>query len=93
MRIGELINLRWEDIDLKANLIHIRVREDWKPKGRRDRSLPMHPKVREVILSRPVGKYVFLGPQGGRLKENYTLECFKEDRDRLGIHRDTLHTY
>jgi integrase len=93
MRIGELINLRWEDVDLKENVIHVCVREDWKPKGRCDRAIPMHPRVREVIISRPLGKFVFLGCMHGKLKENRTLECFKKDRDRLGIHKGTLHTF
>jgi integrase len=36
LRIGELINLRWKDVDLKERVIHIRVQEDLKPKGKRD---------------------------------------------------------
>ena len=49
MRIGELINLRWSDVDFNRKVITIRVQENWKPKGRRDRTVPMHPKVETVL--------------------------------------------
>lgn len=93
MRIGELINLRWQDVDLGKGMIHIRAREDWRPKGRRDRSVPLHPRVKAVLASRSVGEFVFTGPEGGGLKENYLLACFKRDRKALGIGKGTLHTF
>lgn len=64
MRIGELVNLRWKDVDFETRMFHIRVREDWKPKGKCDRAVPMHPKVESVLRSRSVGEFVFLGPRG-----------------------------
>jgi hypothetical protein len=42
LRIGELVNLRWADVDFGKRVIHVRVQEEWKPKGRRDRAIPMH---------------------------------------------------
>lgn len=91
MRIGELINLRWCDVDLDKRVVHVRVQEDWKPKGRRDRTVPVHPKVDAVLRSRPIGKWVFLGPRGGRLKETYALECLKADQRKLGMVPGDLH--
>ena len=37
--------------------------------------------------------YVFRGPRGGKLKENHTLKCLKEDREKLGIHKGVLHSF
>ena len=91
VRIGELINLRWKDVDLPKRLIHVRVREDWKPKGRTDRTVPMHPKVEAVVRSQPVGGFLFSGPRGGKLKENFVLKCLRRDQRDLGLAEGDLH--
>ncbi|MHC5057169.1 MAG: tyrosine-type recombinase/integrase [Planctomycetota bacterium] len=93
LRIDELIELRWEDVDLCNGLISIRVRDDWRPKGKRDRSIPIYPLVRGAIESRPLGEFVFLGPLGGRLTESNTLKCLKEDREKLEIAQGVLHSF
>ena len=93
MRIGELINLRPEDVDLDEGLIHVRVREDWKPKGRRDRTIPMHPRVEKAITKLKPGKFYFMGPNGGKLTGNNVLKALTEDRTALGIKKGTLHTF
>jgi integrase len=93
MRIGELINLRWEDVDLNKKLIHIRVREDWRPKGRADRTIPMHPQVEAVLRNQRVGKFAFIGPSGGRLKETYLLKCLRVDQEDLKLRQGDLHSF
>ncbi len=37
--------------------------------------------------------HVFKGPHGGKLKENHTLKCLKEDRKQLKIHKGVLHSF
>jgi integrase len=93
MRIGELVNLRWADVDFEKHVIHIRVREDWKPKGRADRFVPMHSKVEAAIRSLRVGQYVFTGPNGGRIKETYALSCLKTDQVALDLPEGDLHGF
>ena len=93
MRIGELVNLRWKDVDFAERVIHIRVRDDWRPKGKRDRAVPMHPKVEAVLRSRPVGEFVFLGPRGGKLKETYALQCLKAEQRALKLPEADLHGF
>lgn len=41
LRIGELVNLTINDIDFQNMRIHIQFKGDWKPKGRKRRSIPM----------------------------------------------------
>jgi integrase len=53
MRIGELINLKWKDVDLDQKLMHVRIRDDWRPKGKADRTIQMHPKVAAIIKRAP----------------------------------------
>ncbi len=93
IRIGELINLRWADIDFEQRVINIRVQEEWKPKGRRDRTIPMHPQVEAVLKEQRVGQYVFSGAQGGRIKETYTLECLNRDQETLKLPYGDLHGF
>lgn len=47
MRKGELIDLKWADVDMGANTLTVR-----QPKNRRDRVVPMSPNVREILLTR-----------------------------------------
>jgi integrase/recombinase XerD len=93
MRIGELINLRWSDIDFENKLINIRVQEEWRPKGRRDRAVPMHPKVETVLKTLRVGKLVFSGNRGGKLYETWCLHSLKKDQERLGLAIGDLHGF
>ena len=93
MRIGELINLRWADVDFKGQVINIRVQDEWKPKGRRDRAVPMHPKVEAILSGLRVGQYVVSGGRGGRLKESWCLQCLKTDQAKLKLPVGDLHGF
>lgn len=46
LRASEIINLKWEDIDFKRNIIHIK-----KSKGKKDRIVMLSPKVKKGLLS------------------------------------------
>jgi len=93
LRIGELVNLRWKDVDLEQRVIHIRIQEGWNPKGKRDRTVPLHPKVEAVLKKQRVGEYVFSGPKGGRMKPDYCLHCLKYDQRRLKLAKNDLHGF
>jgi integrase len=47
MRLGEMLKLKYEDVNFKTNLITI-----WINKGGRPRSIPMTKRVREIMLTR-----------------------------------------
>ncbi len=53
MRIGELVQLRWEDVDFEINVIHVqRGGSDGRPKDKEDRFIPIHStKLRPVLQS------------------------------------------
>ena len=94
MRIDELINLRWkEDIDFAQRVIHIRIQEGWKPKGRRDRTVPMHPKVEMALKQQHVGQHVFTAVRGGELGESYVLKVLKRDQKKLKLPDGDLHGF
>lgn len=67
LRYGELINLEWTDIDWTNHLITVRVKDDWAPKSKRGRIVPLIPALRTILwpLKQPAG-YCFLTPHGKR---------------------------
>lgn len=67
MRIGELQQLRWEDVDFDLNVIHIqRGGSDGKPKDKEDRFIPIHArKLKPVFQSlQRESELVFPMPDG-----------------------------
>lgn len=48
MRPGEICNLKPDDVDFRANVIHVR-----QTKSKRDRTVPIHPRLREYLLEGP----------------------------------------
>lgn len=79
-RIGELAELRWENLDLEKKLIQLvdRSRQTRrserthapKTKSHRSRSLPIRPELLEIFNRLPRHKdgRVFHGPSGGKIK-------------------------
>jgi len=80
LRIGELADLRWGDVDLEKGVLRLtdttrrgrksQRREARSTKSHRDRTLPIHPELRPVLegLPRHADGRVFHGPLGGRIK-------------------------
>jgi len=96
MRIGELIALRWTDIDLASKSIRIaderfsgrkEIRgRNRTTKGKRSRSVPLNPALESVLheLERHSDGYVFHGAKGARLRAKRVLDIFKREiRDAL----------
>jgi integrase len=106
MRKGELLNLKWTDIDFVSNAIHVR-----EAKSGEGRSLPMNSATRAVLLrlrderlkrlrARVVNRseaaaYVFGAPQGGFLHDlnRYWYPALKRSGiEDLHFH-DLRHTF
>jgi len=60
MRLGELVNLTWDDIDFDNRLLHIQSKEQFTPKSKKPRSIPINDQLYQILTSLPRrGKYVF----------------------------------
>lgn len=90
MRIRELANLRWSDVDFDKNVIQIRndvrrpgiaAQERRSTKNRKDRHVPLHAELRTVLTRLPRHRdgYVFHGVRGGRLKSDTVRVILKRD--------------
>lgn len=59
MRRGNLLNLKWEELDFKNNLINILVK-DKTVEGGRLVTIPMIPKLKRILQKQPkINEYVF----------------------------------
>ena len=52
MRLNEISNLRWESIEWKSNIIHILNTEEFVTKNSKERTVPMHQVVVEMLQRR-----------------------------------------
>ncbi len=109
LRRGELINLRWPAIGLEHNVLHVvNVPEAGElTKSRKNRSLPMHPLVREVLNQfwqetpkrveggeiLPSHPYVFCWPGGRPLKRDWVCREFSKLLSKAGVSACTLHDF
>jgi integrase len=50
-RIGEILNLTWEDIDFERKVIHIRNKPDFLTKTRREREIPMYNELYQFLIN------------------------------------------
>ena len=68
LRIGELIALRPEDVDLKERLIRVRAREGWDPKTESSvRDVPIHPRLHAILqMMKPLKANYFFTVQARR---------------------------
>lgn len=91
MRISELAQLRWSNIDLEAGVITLvdesrkgkgtKQRAKQTLKGKRGRSFPIHDQLRPLLERLPhhADGYVFHGPRGGRIKPDTVRRLLIKD--------------
>lgn len=94
MRLGELINLEWEDIDFKRKLINIKIKDFWEPKNSRPRDIPMTDKLSEVlnVLDKDT-RWVFTVRTGNQLNRNHLRERVVKICMNIGIEPANIHTF
>lgn len=100
-RLGELINLRWQDVDLKNDLITI-GNSEFETKSRKQRVVPMHEKVKEVLMVKVKSersneskkivvklpdkkRFVFCKSNGCRFTGDYFSRSFKRVCRKAGL--------
>jgi integrase len=108
LRLGELIALRWRNIDFAGSLV--RVRSSWSvgalttPKSGKVRSVPLAPEVAQVLaklaqreLFAGEDDLVFTGTVGGYLDDSALRRRYKRALKRAGLRQlrfhDLRHTF
>jgi integrase len=78
MRLGEIINMRWENVDLQRGFVHLVNRLNFTLKGRRRRSVPLNLTAMSILHN--LGRrsdYVFCDAYGKKLTGDYVSKDFK----------------
>ncbi|MFH1194766.1 MAG: tyrosine-type recombinase/integrase [bacterium] len=90
MRINELCNLTWSDLDEQRRLLRIRTKDGFDVKtDNAERSIPLGDIIYEMILAesknRRSSEYIFASIQGSKLSDRRMLEACKEIGEKAGI--------
>lgn len=87
-RLGEVLNLRWEDVDLTNRTAFIRSGPSYRVKGGKMRILPLNETV-VVMLTGRVSRegVVFPGKRGGPASAHHVSRRFRETARALGFDR------
>lgn len=78
-RMGEIISLRWRNIELEAKLIHIRNSDEFVTKSKKSRTVPVSDSLYNILIcrNRATDEYVFTTKKGEPFKQNYVSKKFK----------------
>ena len=90
LRISEIINLKWQDIDFDRNLIHLK-----RAKGKKDRIVMLSLKVKDGLMNLTPDKegYVFLTNRGGKYTQRTIQKIIENAATKVGIRKSiTPHT-
>ncbi len=98
LRRGEVLNLEWDDVDFGNDIIHIRVKPSWEPKGGKARGIPLNGELKEILfpLRQDTGYVIDAGRPRGTVGYAVGRE-FRKTANALGftwcrIH-DLRHTF
>ena len=89
-RLGELVNLTWEDVNIKEGLLTI-GNTSFQTKSRKQRIVPIHPKVQQVLIKRfpkvirKQKHYVFCKSNGCGFTGDYFSRRFKRACRKAGV--------
>ncbi|MBI5393248.1 tyrosine-type recombinase/integrase [Candidatus Woesearchaeota archaeon] len=90
LRISEIINLQWQDIDFNRNLIHLK-----RAKGKKDRIVMLSLKVKENLMDLTSDKqgHVFLTNRNGKYTQRTIQKIIENAAMKAGIRKKiTPHT-
>jgi len=88
-RLGEVLNLRWSNIDLKRQLITIGD-ENFTTKNGKSRIIPTATEVNEILFRKKLlelnlTRFVFSKSNGFPFHKDYVSRCFKNSRRKAGL--------
>jgi len=84
LRVGELANLRWSDIEFEAKRIRVSSKADWSPKGYRERWVPMDDRctrVLRLLKAKSISHYVCCRRDGLKYGRGLDLRMVRAFRD------------
>ena len=95
LRLGELLALKWGDVDFNSKVIQVRNSETFTTKTKKNRTVPINEELYRLLRDRKDNvkfecENVFYSEEGKRLKEGTISQRFKRYVRRSGLN-DRLH--
>ena len=95
MRLSEILNLHWNDVNLKNSFIKVANSEAFTTKGKEERIIPLNEKVLELLielkeLNNDNFSYIFRDRNGCRYNADYISKQFKKSVRLAGVN-DKIH--
>lgn len=86
VRVSELINLEWTDVDFHNMTARIANKDDFETKTKRERTIPVNESAYSVLsgLERK-GNYVFCRLDGRKRDKHFVCRSFKECLRKAGL--------
>ena len=85
MRLGEILNMKWNWINFKDNIITVKCTEEFLTKSKRERIIPINKVLRFILLNQlprvidiNQNDFVFTKVKGVKLNENFVSKQFKK---------------
>jgi len=84
MRLGELLNMKWNWIDFNIEIITVKNSINFNTKNKRERIIPVHPRINKIFNRRLIinkqlqNNYVFYRYESVKLNEDYISRQFKK---------------
>ena len=85
LRLGELLNLRWDAVDFKNRFIKVENTNTFTTKNKKERIIPINESLYEILSSRypkskitNAGDYIFTRVKGVLLNTDYISKSFKK---------------
>lgn len=92
MRLGELLNLTWREVNFKNQEISIRANDKWNTKNNRERVIPLHPNIAKVLKTITVKTgSIFKTMSGNKLDQTTLEEKFRAAVKRAKIEHCRIH--
>jgi site-specific recombinase XerD len=93
MRLGEVVNLRWKNIDLQQKLIQVSNSDDFQTKSKQDRIVPLTNRLYDVLFKiapniftlKNNNDLVFLNWNKVKFNQDYISRCFKKAVRKLKL--------
>jgi len=97
LRISEILNMKWNWIDEAQNLIITKISDGYKTKSNRERIIPIHPKISEIlIILKPSivspNSFIIAHPTGRKYNEDFVSKEFKKSLRAASLN-DKIHLH
>jgi len=79
LRVGELVNLKWNDVNFESQMLTVRNTSDFTTKSKRERVVPLNEEAFNVLVClKRKGDYVFADDKGNRWNAEHVSKSFKK---------------